>query len=72
VAFVVCQAVGLDANTASSDYIALYAGSKEKLAKSLGRILRTAARIIEGLQRESSDDTKASASVPEGTVQLAA
>ncbi|MDM8005428.1 MAG: ArdC-like ssDNA-binding domain-containing protein [Phycisphaerae bacterium] len=56
VAFVVCQAVGLDTNTASSDYIGLYSGNKEVLAKSLGRIRRTAARIIEGLT--ASPDSK--------------
>ena len=49
VAFVVCQAIGLDTNTASSDYLSLYQGDKEVLAKSLGRIQRTAARIIEGV-----------------------
>jgi antirestriction protein ArdC len=44
VAFVVCQAVGLDTNSSSSDYIGLCAGDKETLARSLGRIQRTAAR----------------------------
>lgn len=72
VAFVVCQAVGLDTNSASADYLSLYAGNKNVLAKSLGRIQRTAARIIEGLQHEVGPDTTASVSVPEGTVQLAA
>jgi len=49
VAFVVCRAVGLDTNTAFSDYIQLYSGDKDLLAASLGRIQRTAATIIEGL-----------------------
>ena len=52
VAFVVCQAVGLDAKTSSSDYIGVYQGNKETLAKSLGRIQQTAARIIEGVTVE--------------------
>lgn len=46
VAFVVCQAVGLDTNTAASDYIKLYAGDKDTLATSLDRIQYTAASII--------------------------
>lgn len=46
VAFVVCQAVGLDTNTASSDYIQLYAGDKDTLAASLDRIQHTATSII--------------------------
>ena len=49
VAHVVCTAIGLDANTSSSDYIGVYQGNKETLAKSLGRIQRTASRIIEGV-----------------------
>lgn len=53
VAFVVCQAIGLDTNTASSDYISLHQGDKETLAKSLGRIQRTASRIIEGVMAEA-------------------
>ena len=72
VAFVVCQAIGLETNSASADYLSLYGGNKEMLAKSLGRIQRTAARIIEGLQREVGPDTPAPVPVPEGTVQLAA
>ena len=48
----VCQAIGLDTNSASADYLSLYGGNKEVLAKSLGRIQRTAARIIEGLTAE--------------------
>ena len=46
VAFVVSQAVGLDTNTASSDYIQIYAGTKETLAASLDRIQHTATAII--------------------------
>lgn len=46
VAFIVCRAIGLDTNTASSDYIQLYRGTKETLGQSLERIQQTAARIL--------------------------
>ena len=49
VAFAVCQAVGLDTNTASSDYIQLYDGKKETLLASLQRIKETAGEIIEAV-----------------------
>jgi len=46
VAFVVCQAVGLDAGSAARDYIQLYDGKTETLAQSLDRIQHVAAEII--------------------------
>jgi antirestriction protein ArdC len=46
VAFVVCHGIGLDTNTASSDYIQLYNGDKETLMASLERIQRMAAEIL--------------------------
>ena len=46
VAFVVCHGVGLNANSASSDYIQLYNGDKKTLLQSLERIQRTAAEIL--------------------------
>lgn len=46
VAFVVGEAVGLDGNTAATDYIRLYDGSRETLLTSLDRIHRTAAEIL--------------------------
>ena len=49
VAFVVCQAVGLDANNSASDYIQLYDGGKKTLIESLERIQRTAGKIIRGV-----------------------
>jgi antirestriction protein ArdC len=49
VAFVVCQAVGLDATAASRDYIQLYQGDAETLANSLDRIQKVAAAIIEAV-----------------------
>ena len=46
VAFVVCNAVGLDTNSASSDYIHLHSGDKATLAESLTFIQKTAAEIL--------------------------
>lgn len=50
VAYVVCQAIGLDTGTACSDYIQIWQGNRDTLAASLERIQRTAATIIEGIQ----------------------
>jgi len=49
VAFVVCEAVGLDSGNSSSDYIALYRGGKEMLLGSMKRIHQTAGEIIRGI-----------------------
>jgi hypothetical protein len=46
VAFVVCQAVGLEAMNPAVDYIKLYQGSKETLLESLQRIREAAVEII--------------------------
>jgi len=46
VAFVVCETVGLDTNTASADYIRLYSGDKTTLTESLHFIQSTAATIL--------------------------
>ena len=54
VAFVVCHGVGLDVNTASSDYIQLYDGDKETLSQSLERIQRTAAEILGAVMADSN------------------
>jgi len=51
VAFVVCQAVGLDTNGASSDYIQLYDGKKATLQESLARIQKTAQKILGSLDQ---------------------
>ena len=56
VAFVVSQAVGLDTNTASSDYIQLYAGSKATLAASLDRIQHAATAIISSILDDRQTD----------------
>ena len=49
VAFVVCQAIGLDATRAAADYIQLYRGDHETLAASLDSIQKTASAIIEAV-----------------------
>ena len=46
VAFVVCQGVGLETNSASSDYIQLYDGDRKTLLESIDRIQKTAAEIL--------------------------
>ena len=50
VAFVVCQAIGLETGSAASDYIQLYDGKTETLAASLDRIQHVAADIIAAIQ----------------------
>ncbi|MBZ5634882.1 MAG: ssDNA-binding domain-containing protein [Acidobacteriia bacterium] len=52
VAFVICEAVGLDTNTASADYIRLYSGDKVTLAESLHFIQSTAAVILTAITAE--------------------
>lgn len=49
VAYVVCHAIRLDTNTASSDYIQLYRGDREALEASLATIQRTASAILTDL-----------------------
>jgi len=46
VAYVVSRAVGLDVNTAASDYIQLYRGTKATLAESMQFIQQTALQIL--------------------------
>ncbi len=46
VAFVVCQAIGLETGTASADYISLWTGDAAVLVESLELVQRTAAEII--------------------------
>ena len=52
VAFVVSGAIGLDVNTASSDYIQLHAGDKATLAESLAFVQQTAAEILKAIMPE--------------------
>ena len=49
VAFVVCQAIGFDTNTAAADYIRLYSGDASTLAASLHFIQSTATEILTAL-----------------------
>ena len=49
VAYVVCQYISLDTNTAFSDYIQLYNGEKETLISSIQRIKDVSGRILAGL-----------------------
>ena len=46
VAYVVCQAIGLETNTAAADYLLTWGGDPALLAARLERIQRTAAEII--------------------------
>lgn len=50
VAFVVCQAFGVNSRDRSSDYIQLWDGSAETLMKSLSAVQRTAGHIIARLE----------------------
>lgn len=52
VAFVVCHAIGLDTNTASSDYISLYDGNRDTLTASLDFIQSTATAILRAITPE--------------------
>ena len=49
VAFVVCQSVGLQTGTASTDYIQLWHGDAKLLQESLEVVQRTAAVILGGI-----------------------
>ncbi|MDX2201034.1 MAG: ArdC family protein [Phycisphaerae bacterium] len=52
VAFVVCQAIGLDTGTHAADYIQLYDGDTATLAQSLEFVQKTAADIIAAVAAE--------------------
>ena len=62
VAYVVCEALGLDTNTASSDYIQTWQGTRETLAESLRQIHETAMRIMDGLMEAEQDDVPGASS----------
>ena len=64
VAFVVCQAIGLDTNTAAADYIQLYAGDKATLAESLDHIQKTAAEIITAIKDDEHRASRHTGTVP--------
>lgn len=68
VAFVVCNAFGVDTKTKSSDYIQLYQGTTETLSESLSFIQKTAEWMIEELsvRLEASTATPTLASCNNG------
>lgn len=49
VAFVVCQAIGLDGAEASSSYIQLWNGNKQTLTESLHFVQQTASQILSAI-----------------------
>jgi len=49
VAFVVSQAIGLDVNTASSDYCLTWGGDRATLAASLDHVQKTAREILKSI-----------------------
>ncbi|MBA3312289.1 MAG: hypothetical protein M3552_20975 [Planctomycetota bacterium] len=55
VAYVVCRALELETTQQSVDYIHLYQGNAEVLAKSLNVIQHTAAQILEELTASATD-----------------
>jgi antirestriction protein ArdC len=57
VSFVVCQAIGLDVNSASADYISLYHGDSATLAASLHFIQSTANTILTALSTSKGKET---------------
>jgi hypothetical protein len=50
VAFVVCQAIGLETGSASADYVALYGGDAKVLLESLHHIQEAATRILDAIE----------------------
>ena len=70
VAFVVCNGIGLDTTSASSDYIQLYNGDKETLMKSLELIQRTASEILAAVI--TKDGSKCETAGGESCVAVAA
>jgi hypothetical protein len=57
VAFVVCQAIGLDLNTSSSDYIQLHSGDRATLAESLAFVQQTASAILQAINPQAVAET---------------
>jgi hypothetical protein len=61
IAFVVSQAIGLDAGRASADYIHLYNGNAALLTESLEVIQRISALILSAIEPPAVDTTEAAA-----------
>lgn len=49
VAFVVCQAIGLETGSAAQDYIGLYGGDAKLLSESLESVQQTATQILKAI-----------------------
>ncbi len=69
VAFVVCDALGLDTGTGSADYIQLYHGDAKLLQESLEVVQRTAAIILGAISPR--DDAPQVAAVPGAVIEKA-
>jgi antirestriction protein ArdC len=54
VAFVVCNAIGLETGSAAQDYIGLYGGDAKLLSESLEYVQRTSTRILNAIGAEES------------------
>jgi hypothetical protein len=54
VAFVVCNAIGLETGSCSADYIGLYSGDAKLLTQSLQYVQQTASRILAALTPDNS------------------
>lgn len=68
VAFVVCRSIGLETNTAATDYISLYNGDKKTLADSLAVIQDASSRILDELlpdKKMTSVERAQQSAVPE-------
>jgi len=63
VAFVVCNAIGLETGTASSDYIQLYHGNATLLQESLEVVQRTSAVILGAISPEVAEATTSTTEV---------
>ena len=63
VAFAVCETVGLESNGAAADYIRLYQGDDETLAKSLARIRLAVSRVLQILDSSVAPEIDSKTSV---------
>jgi hypothetical protein len=54
VAYVVCQAIGLETGSAAQDYIQLYQGDAALLVESLEHVQNAASRILTAISTEPS------------------
>lgn len=55
VAYVLCSAIGMEADAAASDYIQLYDGNAQTLTASLGRIHAAAGEILDAIAATESE-----------------